>query len=160
MDDRKRDPLASPECAGEHVTRPPRLMVEARRILLDALEALAVHRRSLVLVGAQGVYLRTNEVDLSFSASYTTDADLVIDPTTLAATPLLAYLMTAAVSSGSSLIVQESGESASPSADTPSSYPSISSSPRHSLGPDGVALGSPGMANKRRAERWVSKRPS
>ncbi len=78
------------------MTRPPRLMVEARRVMLDALEALAEHHRSLVLVGAQAVYLRTDEVNLSFSASYTTDADLAIDPTTLAATPPLAHLMTAA----------------------------------------------------------------
>lgn len=78
------------------MTSPARLTVEARRILLDALDALAPHRRSLVLVGAQGVYLRTDEIELSFSASYTTDADLTIDPTTLADTPLLAELMTSA----------------------------------------------------------------
>ncbi len=78
------------------MTGPPPLMVEARRVLLDALDALAEHRGSLVLVGAQAVYLRTDEIALSFSASYTTDADLAIDPTTLADTPLLADLMTAA----------------------------------------------------------------
>jgi hypothetical protein len=78
------------------MTSPPRLMVEARRVLLEALDALADHRRSLVLVGAQAVYLRTDEVALSFSASYTTDADLAIDPATLADTPDLAELMTAA----------------------------------------------------------------
>lgn len=78
------------------MTGPPPLMVEARRVLLEALEALAEHRGSLVLVGAQAVYLRTDEIELSFSASYTTDADLAIDPTTLADTPLLAALMTAA----------------------------------------------------------------
>lgn len=71
-------------------------MVEARRVLLEALDVLAEHRGSLVLVGAQAVYLRTDEIALSFSASYTTDADLAIDPTTLADTPLLAELMTAA----------------------------------------------------------------
>lgn len=78
------------------MTDPPQLMVEARRALLDALDALADHRRSLVLVGAQAVYLRTAEIPLSFSASYTTDADLTINPTTLAETPSLAELMTAA----------------------------------------------------------------
>ncbi|MEX1004488.1 MAG: hypothetical protein WD156_03870 [Acidimicrobiia bacterium] len=78
------------------MTGPPPLMVEARRVLLDALDALAEHRASLVLVGAQAVYLRTDEIALSFSASHTTDADLAIDPTTLADTPLLAELMTAA----------------------------------------------------------------
>lgn len=78
------------------MTGPPPLMVEARRVLLDVLDALADHRGSLVLVGAQAVYLRTDEIALSFSASYTTDADLAIDPTTLAETPPLAEVMTAA----------------------------------------------------------------
>jgi len=78
------------------MTGPPPLMVEARRVLLDALDALADHRGSLVLVGAQAVYLRTDEIALSFSASYTTDADLAIDPTTLAETPPLAEVMAAA----------------------------------------------------------------
>lgn len=72
---------------------PPPLMVEARRALLDALDGLVDHRRSLVLVGAQAVYLRTADVDLPFSASYTTDADLVIDPVTLSGAPLLAEAM-------------------------------------------------------------------
>lgn len=71
-------------------------MIEARRVLLDALDALVEHRQSLVLVGAQAVYLRTEEVDLSFSSSYTTDADLAIDPATLAETPSLTALMEAA----------------------------------------------------------------
>ncbi len=53
------------------MTGPPPLMVEARRVLLDALDALTDHRDSLVLVGAQAVYLRTDEIVLSFSASYT-----------------------------------------------------------------------------------------
>ncbi len=72
------------------------VMMEARRVLLDALEALEDHRDSLVLVGAQAVYLRTAEVDLSFSASYTTDADLVVDPTTLADQPPIVDAMEAA----------------------------------------------------------------
>lgn len=49
-----------------------------------------------MLVGAQAVYIRTSEIALSFSASYTTDAYLAIDPTTLARTPPLADVMTAA----------------------------------------------------------------
>ncbi len=62
---------------------PPPIMVEARRALLDALDALTAHRKSLVLVGAQAVYLRTAKVDLPFSASFTTDADFALDPSTL-----------------------------------------------------------------------------
>jgi hypothetical protein len=62
-------------------------MIEARRVLLDALEALGDHRESLVLVGAQAVYLTTGEIDLSFSASFTTDADVAVDPATLAQAP-------------------------------------------------------------------------
>lgn len=93
MDDRERKHVA--DQLGSLLMTPP-LMVEARRVLLEALEALAEHRGSLVLVGAQAVYLRTDEIALSFSASYTTDADLAINPTTLADTPLLADLMTAA----------------------------------------------------------------
>ena len=95
VDDRERRSVAD-YLERVLVTGPPRLMVEARRVLLEALEALTDHHGSLVLVGAQAVYLRTDEVALSFSASYTTDADLAIDPTTLARTPLLAELMTAA----------------------------------------------------------------
>jgi hypothetical protein len=33
--------------------------IEARRTLLDALDALESHRDSLVLIGAQAVYLHT-----------------------------------------------------------------------------------------------------
>jgi hypothetical protein len=78
------------------MTTRPQLMPEARRALLDALEALHDHLASLVLVGAQAVYLRTAEVALSFSSSYTTDADLTIDPTTLADAPPLPEAMEAA----------------------------------------------------------------
>jgi hypothetical protein len=78
------------------MTDPPPLMIEARRVLLDALEALGEHRESLVLVGAQAVYLRTEEIDLSFSASYTTDADLAVDPATLAEAPPIELSMTRA----------------------------------------------------------------
>jgi hypothetical protein len=35
--------------------------VEARRILLDALEAIGHHRKAVVLVGAQAIYLRVGE---------------------------------------------------------------------------------------------------
>lgn len=59
--------------------------VAARGVLLDALEVLAEHRNAIVLVGAQAVYLRTES--LPGYQPYTTDADLTIDPSLLAARP-------------------------------------------------------------------------
>ena len=58
------------------------LYVLARRVLLDALDALGSHRNAMVLVGAQAVYLRVGEGDLAV-APFTTDGDLAIDPTLL-----------------------------------------------------------------------------
>ncbi len=64
------------------------LYVIARRVLLDALDALGQHRDAIVLVGAQAVYLRVGEADLAV-APFTTDGDLAIDPTILAEIPPL-----------------------------------------------------------------------
>ena len=64
------------------------LYVVARRVLLDALEAIGTHRDAVVLVGAQAVYLRVGEADLAV-APYTTDGDLAIDPSILAEVPPL-----------------------------------------------------------------------
>jgi hypothetical protein len=41
------------------------LYTVARTVLLDALEALGEHRKALVLVGAQAIYLRVGEADLA-----------------------------------------------------------------------------------------------
>lgn len=71
---------------------PDRLYIEARRALLDALEALAPHRDSLILVGAQAVYLRTGEADVAV-APYTKDADVAIDPRHLGGDPVLEVAM-------------------------------------------------------------------
>jgi hypothetical protein len=38
------------------------LYIQARRVLLDVLDALGSHRQSIVLVGAQAVYLHTGEI--------------------------------------------------------------------------------------------------
>jgi hypothetical protein len=62
------------------------LYVMARRVLLDALEALGPHRDALVLVGAQAVYLRVGEAEFAV-APFTTDGDLAIDPAVLADIP-------------------------------------------------------------------------
>jgi hypothetical protein len=45
--------------------------------LLDAVEALGLHRESVVLVGAQAIYLHTGDADLAV-AEYTTDADFTL----------------------------------------------------------------------------------
>jgi len=64
------------------------LYVLARRVLLDALGAIGLHREAVVLVGAQAVYLRVGEADLAV-APYTTDGDLAIDPAVLTQVPPL-----------------------------------------------------------------------
>lgn len=60
--------------------------VEARRVLLDAFDALRDHRDALVLVGAQAVYIQT-EGRLKGYQAFTTDADLVVDPAKLGPEP-------------------------------------------------------------------------
>jgi hypothetical protein len=69
--------------------------VLARRVLLDALDALREHRASVVLVGAQAIYLRVGEGDVPV-APYTTDGDLALDPRGLCDEPLLAAALNAA----------------------------------------------------------------
>lgn len=64
------------------------LYVMARRVLLDALDALGHHRDAVVLVGAQAVYLRVGDADLAVTP-YTTDGDLVINPYVLTEIPPL-----------------------------------------------------------------------
>ncbi|HEY1650426.1 MAG TPA: hypothetical protein VGG09_00960 [Acidimicrobiales bacterium] len=68
------------------------LYVEARKILLDALVALAPHGKAVIVVGAQAVYLRTNETELAV-APYTTDGDLALDPSLLGDHPELEKAM-------------------------------------------------------------------
>jgi len=58
----------------------------ARRGLLDALEALQDHLDAIVLVGAQAIYLHTGEAEVALAA-YTTDGDLVVDPSILGTDP-------------------------------------------------------------------------
>lgn len=71
------------------------LYVEARRVLLDALEALAAHIDAVTVVGAQAVYLRTGAIDVAI-APYTTDGDLALDPTRLSDKPTLGEVMDSA----------------------------------------------------------------
>jgi len=73
------------------------LYVVARRVLLDALDALVDQRDALVLVGAQAIYLRSGDADLTIAlAAYTADGDLGIDPRRLSDRPLLEEAMQAA----------------------------------------------------------------
>lgn len=69
--------------------------VRARRVLLDALEALREHRNAIILVGAQAIYLHVGEGDLAV-APYTTDGDLALDPGALADNPKIDALMRSA----------------------------------------------------------------
>jgi hypothetical protein len=71
------------------------LYVAARRVLLDALTALAPHHEAVVVAGAQAVYLHTGAADLAV-APYTTDGDLALDPSLLGEVPELEAAMTAA----------------------------------------------------------------
>lgn len=66
----------------------------ARRGLLDALGALQDHLDAVFLVGAQAIYLHTGEADIAL-AVYTTDGDLVVDPSILATDPLIEDALTA-----------------------------------------------------------------
>ena len=68
--------------------------VAARTALLDALDVLVEHRDSLVVVGAQAVYARTQRAGLTV-APYTTDGDLAVDPRTLQDAPDISGLMLA-----------------------------------------------------------------
>lgn len=68
------------------------LLVVARRVLLDALEALADHRDALVLIGAQAIYLHTGATPIALP-EMTKDSDLAIDRRQLADDPLLEEAM-------------------------------------------------------------------
>jgi hypothetical protein len=71
------------------------LYVLARHVLINALEALADHRRAVILIGAQAIYLHIGEGDLAV-APFTTDGDIALDPAELADEPKLEELMTKA----------------------------------------------------------------
>ncbi len=67
---------------------PDQAYVLARRVLLDALEALEDQREAVVLVGAQAIYLHTGDTDLAV-APFTTDGDVAINPEKLHVDPKL-----------------------------------------------------------------------
>ena len=67
--------------------------VAARRVLLDALDALHDQLDAIVLVGAQAIYIHTGGAEFAV-AEYTTDADLAIDPAELHDQPEIEQAMT------------------------------------------------------------------
>jgi hypothetical protein len=71
------------------------LLVKARSVLLDALEALDKQRDAVVVVGAQAIYLRSGRAIVAV-AEATKDADLAINPRVLPQEPLLEEAMEAA----------------------------------------------------------------
>jgi hypothetical protein len=56
--------------------------IRARTALLDAADALAPHLDSIVLVGAQAIYLHTGAAALVV-AEFTSDADFSVEPALL-----------------------------------------------------------------------------
>lgn len=68
------------------------LLVRARCVLLDALEALDEHKNAVIVIGAQAVYLRTGGIRVAL-AEATKDSDVAIDPRVLADEPLLETAM-------------------------------------------------------------------
>ncbi|MDR1118617.1 MAG: hypothetical protein LBL01_04910 [Bifidobacteriaceae bacterium] len=66
----------------------------ARKVLLDALEALEPHLPNLVLVGSQAIYLHTGDARLAVPPM-TTDADLALDTERLADEPEIAAALAA-----------------------------------------------------------------
>ncbi len=70
----------------------PEIYIAARRALLDALVALDEHIDSLILVGAQAIYLHTGEADIAVAAT-TKDSDIVLNPTELKTDPKLGVAM-------------------------------------------------------------------
>jgi hypothetical protein len=80
--------------------------VAARKVLLDALFALAPHGRAVIVAGAQAIYLHTGANDIGI-APYTTDGDIALDPTVLGDTPELEAAMRAA---GFEILPQPAGQ--------------------------------------------------
>jgi len=64
----------------------------ARKALLDVLDILGPHLKSVILVGAQAVYVHVGEADFSI-APFTYDSDLAIEPRDLVADPKLVEVM-------------------------------------------------------------------
>ncbi|MEV0342126.1 GSU2403 family nucleotidyltransferase fold protein [Nocardia sp. NPDC050713] len=64
------------------------LLVRTRTVLLDALEALVEHRSSVIVIGAQAVYLHTGGVQVAI-AEATKDSDVALDTRSLGPDPTI-----------------------------------------------------------------------
>ncbi len=73
---------------------PDPLYVRARVALLDAVIALGVHSQSVILVGAQAIYMHTGDASIAVP-EYTTDADFAVSPLELADEPPISDLLEA-----------------------------------------------------------------
>jgi hypothetical protein len=62
------------------------ILVQARSALLDALDALQDHRDSVIIIGAQAIYLHTGSAQVAL-AEATKDSDLVLDVRSLGDDP-------------------------------------------------------------------------
>lgn len=68
------------------------LLVQARSALLDALDALQEHRDSVIIIGAQAIYLLTGSAQVAL-AEATKDSDLALDVHSLGDDPLIEVAM-------------------------------------------------------------------
>lgn len=71
------------------------LIIEAREALIDAVEALGTQAKSLILVGAQAIYLHTDQLELVIAPA-TKDSDFAIDSRNLEDDPVLEEKLSAA----------------------------------------------------------------
>ena len=71
------------------------LLVLARRVLLDAIQALEGQRDALILIGAQAIYIHTEAAPIALPEA-TKDSDIAIDRRQLVDDPLLEEAMTRA----------------------------------------------------------------
>lgn len=71
------------------------LLVRARSVLLDAIDALHDHSDAVMVIGAQAVYLRTGGIDVAL-AEATKDSDVAVDPRLLADDPRIEAAMRSA----------------------------------------------------------------
>ena len=66
--------------------------IKARKALLDVIEVLQPHLSSIILIGAQAIYVHTGDAEFAISP-FTYDADLALNPDQLVAEPKLEEIM-------------------------------------------------------------------